>query len=256
MPKDIRILLVDDHQVVREGLRHMLGQEEDMEIIGQGATSYEALSRLEELAPNIVLMDIKMPGMDGIELTRRVKQKNPSCKVIMLTLYDEYSSQAMEAGAAGYLTKDTKREELVQAIRRVHGGEIVIGNHITKPAIYKNVEAGGTLFSEVQLIILPPVESNQLMRFASQAGEALQSRVLQVVGSWHEGTAMTIILNKAMLLEDILKKLRESQEAQAVEEEPPPGTSPSLLKKATAITRLKNGPRKTIFVTLSSSGGK
>ncbi len=136
MEKNIRILVVDDHAVVREGLRHMLGQEKDMELVGQGANSEEALFQVEILSPNIVLMDIKMPGMDGIELTRQVKQKYPSCNIIMLTLYDEYLTQAMEAGAVGYLLKDIKREELAQAIRQVHRGEVVISESITsKPQI-------------------------------------------------------------------------------------------------------------------------
>ncbi|GAI50855.1 unnamed protein product, partial [marine sediment metagenome] len=108
MKKDIRILLVDDHQVVREGLQHMLEQEEDMEIVGQSTNGEEALSQVEMLSPNIVLMDIKMPGMNGIELTRQLKEKKLSCNIIMLTLYDEYLTQAIEAGAVGYLLKDTK----------------------------------------------------------------------------------------------------------------------------------------------------
>ena len=112
MKKDIQILLVDDHQVVRDGLQHMLGQEEDMEVAGQSANGEEALSQVEKLSPNIVLMDIKMPDGDGIELTRQLLEKQPSCKVIMLTLYDEYLAEAIEAGAAGYLLKDIKRAEL------------------------------------------------------------------------------------------------------------------------------------------------
>ena len=136
MEKDIRILVVDDHQVVREGLRHLLELEEDMELVGQAANSEEALFQVEILSPNIVLMDIKMPGVDGIELTRQIKQKQPACNVIMLTLYDEYLTQAIDARAAGYLLKDIKREELVQAIRRVHHGEVVISENITlKPRI-------------------------------------------------------------------------------------------------------------------------
>ncbi len=131
MRKGIRILLVDDHEVVRDGLHSMLRQEEDMEVIGQSANSEEALSQVETLSPNILLMDIKMPGVDGIELTRQIKQKHPSCNVIMLTLYDEYLTQAIEAGAVGYLLKDIKREELAQAIRQVHRGEVVISRSIT-----------------------------------------------------------------------------------------------------------------------------
>ncbi|MDP2744703.1 MAG: response regulator transcription factor [Dehalococcoidia bacterium] len=118
----IRILLVDDHQVVREGLRRMLELEADFQIVGEVADTREALNQVALLVPEVVLMDIKMPGTDGIELTRQLKQAHPSCKVIMLTLYDEYLTEAIEAGAEGYLLKDIKREELAKAIRAVHQG--------------------------------------------------------------------------------------------------------------------------------------
>jgi len=218
MEKDIQILVVDDHQVVREGLRRMLGEEKDMELVGQGANGEEALFQVEILSPNIVLLDIKMPGVDGIELTRQLRQKYPSCKVIILTFYDEFLTQAIEAGAKGYLLKDISSD---------------------------------TMLDEVQLILPPPIEANQLMRFTSQLEDILQSRVLQVVGSWQEGTAVTISLNNAALVADILNKLREISEIEAIEEKALTGeTIPKLLKKAAAVPRLKNKPRKTIFVTL------
>lgn len=118
----IRVLLIDDHQVVREGLRRMLELEADLQVVGEAADSKEAIDMVGALTPEVVLMDIKMPGVDGIELTRRVKETQPTCNVIMLTLYDEYLTQAIEAGADGYLLKDIKREELVKAIRVVHEG--------------------------------------------------------------------------------------------------------------------------------------
>ena len=118
----IRILLVDDHQVVREGLRRMLELEADMEVVGEANDAKEALTQSELFSPEVILMDIKMPGVDGIELTRQLKEKQPSCNIIMLTLYDEYLAEAIEAGAVGYLLKDVKREELVRAIRAVHQG--------------------------------------------------------------------------------------------------------------------------------------
>ena len=118
----IRILVVDDHQVVREGLRHMLELEADMEVVGEAGDAKEALTQVESLSPEIILMDIKMPGIDGIELTRQLKEKLPSCNIIMLTLYDEYLAQAIEAGAVGYLLKDVKREELTKAIRAAYHG--------------------------------------------------------------------------------------------------------------------------------------
>ena len=261
MGKDIRILVVDDHQVVREGLRRLLEGEEDMELVGQGANGEEALFLVEILSPNIILMDIKMPGLDGIELTRQIRQKYPSCNVIILTLYDEYQTRAMEAGARGYLLKDIKREELAQAIRQVHRGEVVISESIaSKP---ENGYGGGSgnraeeglriMVEELQLVLPPPVDANQLMRFTGRTEEALESRVLQVVGSWQEGTVVTVILDKAISLGDILNTLRQIPEIEAVQEKPLEGeTSPSLLKKATAIPRLKNRPRKTIFVTFET----
>jgi len=182
LEKDIRILSVDDHQVVREGLRHLLGQEEDMEFVGQGANSEEALFQVEILSPDIVLMDIKMPGVNGIELTRQITQKYPSCKIIMLTLYDEYLNQAMEAGAKGYLLKDIKREELTQAIRYIHSGEVVISESIAPKLQFecrekhsrKAEEVSATMAEEVQLVLPPHVETNQLLRFTNRVEEILQ----------------------------------------------------------------------------------
>jgi len=266
MKKDIQILLVDDHQVVRDGLQHMLGQEEDMEVAGQSASGEEALSQVEKLSPNIVLMDIKMPGGDGIELTRQLLEKQPSCKVIMLTLYDEYLAQAIDAGAVGYLLKDIKRAELTQAIRQVHRGQVVISDSIPSESWTEYEEragekaeecfpqehnSSGTMLEEVQMVIPPPVDANQLMRFVSRVEEMLQSRMLQMVGSWQEGTAITIPLPKPAPLANILNKLGEMSEVETIREEPlTEKAEPSLLKKAAAIPRLKNRIRKTIFVPL------
>ena len=118
----IRVFLVDDHQVVREGLRRMLETEPDLEIVGEAGGAKEVLDQVKALSPEVILMDIKMPEVDGIELTRELKRKSPDTNVIMLTLYDEYLPQAIEAGAKGYLVKDINREELLKAIREVHEG--------------------------------------------------------------------------------------------------------------------------------------
>lgn len=270
MKENIQILVVDDHQVVREGLRRMLEQEADMELVGQGASGEEALLQVEMLAPDIVLMDIKMPGMDGIEVTRRLKEKYPSCNVIMLTFYDEYLSHALEAGARGYLLKDTKREELVQAIRRVHrGGVVVSGNITAKPHNghdVKNVDKvvadhpqprqiiPDTMFEEVVLVLPPPVDAGQLMRFASQIEQTLNCRVSQVIGSWQDGTALIIVLTKALSLADMLSKLGGMSGIKAVGEEPLAGeTTPKVLKKVTAIPRLSDRLMKAFFVTLETN---
>ncbi len=266
MEKDIRILLVDDHQVVREGLQHMLKQEEDMEVVGQSADGLEALSQVERLSPNIVLMDIKMPGVDGIELTRQLRENQPFCNVIMLTLYDEYLAEAIEAGVVGYLLKDAKRAEITQAIRQVHHGEVVISESITaQPRIEYEERFGkkakgsllqehnGPMPDEVQMVIPPPVDANQLIRFVSRVEEMFQSRLLQMVGSWKGDTAITIALPKPTPLANILNKLGEMSEVGTIGEKPLTGEAdPSLFKKVAAIPRPKTRVRKTIFVTLKN----
>lgn len=260
--KDIQILLVDDHQVVRDGLSHMLELEEGISVVGEAADAESALSLAEMLSPDIILMDIKMPGVDGIELTRLVKQKKPSCNVIMLTLYDQYLTQAMKAGAKGYLLKDVRREELVAAIRQVHGGQIVTSDSIKsriqfeyEDRLDKKSENGlATMVDEIQLVLPPPIEANQLMRLSGRVEESLQSRVMQMVGAWQEGTVMTIVLNKATPNEQLLKAFGDIPEIEAVGEQPLTDTvSPKLLKRAEAMPRLHNRARKTLFVTLEKN---
>lgn len=152
----ISIFLVDDHQVVREGLRRMLELEPDFEVVGEAGTAKEALDQVETLSPEVILMDIKMPGTDGIELTRQVKRKAPGTNVIMLTLYDEYLHQAIEAGAKGYLVKDINREELLKAIRAVHEGRSPINLSLTHDQLAKLTapESEETKLSDRELTIL------------------------------------------------------------------------------------------------------
>jgi DNA-binding NarL/FixJ family response regulator len=259
---NIQILLVDDHQVVRDGLQHMLEQEGDIEVIGQGADAEETFELIENLSPEVVLMDIKMPGVDGIELTRQVKRKFPECNVIMLTLYDQYLSQAMDAGASGYLLKEIKCDELARAIRQVHNGMIVTSESISA-RIHSDYEPAGnigvetktrmlnSMVEELQLILPPPVEANQLMRLSGRVEHVFKSRVLQVIGAWEEGTIMTIALSRAAPFEEILETFRNIPEIASVGEEPPMSAiSPKLLKKAEAVPKLNNRLRKNVFLSL------
>jgi len=126
LSEKIRILLVDDHSEVLQGLRKLLTQEEDMEIVGQCANGKEALISAAVLSPDIILMDVRMPIIDGLEATHLLSKKGVSCKVIILSMFEEYLDEAMKSGAQGYLIKGIKQRELAQAIRSVHHGEIVI----------------------------------------------------------------------------------------------------------------------------------
>ncbi|MBE0415287.1 MAG: response regulator transcription factor [Dehalococcoidia bacterium] len=110
----IRVLLVDDHPVVRHGLRRMLEQEEDIKVVGEAVSGEEALAQIESISPSIILMDIKMPGMGGIEAIHQIKERYPEINIIVLTLYgDQYLAQAIESGATGYLVKDIGGEDLI-----------------------------------------------------------------------------------------------------------------------------------------------
>ena len=126
----ISVLLVDDHDIVRTGVKRMLELEHDISVVGEASSAVEALSVLEEITPSLVLLDIKMPGMDGITLTREIKMKYPALDVVIFTLHEDYLNQALDAGASGYLLKDIRRDELTESIRSVLDGHTVISKSI------------------------------------------------------------------------------------------------------------------------------
>ena len=121
----IRILVVDDHAVLRDGIRALLGLHDDIEVVGEASEGKEAVGKAQELMPDVVIMDIAMPGMDGLEATRRIKKKHPKMKVLVLTQHDnkEYILSVIKAGASGYVPKRALGSELVSAIRAVQEGD-------------------------------------------------------------------------------------------------------------------------------------
>jgi DNA-binding NarL/FixJ family response regulator len=121
----IKLLLVDDHAVMRDGIRALLSLHDDIEIVGEAATGQEAIEKTEELMPDIIIMDIAMPGMDGLEATRRIVKHNPKARVLILSQHDdkEYILSAIKAGCAGYLPKRALGSELITAIRAVYRGD-------------------------------------------------------------------------------------------------------------------------------------
>ena len=129
----IRILLVDDHALFREGMRSLLEDQDDIEIVGEAEDGLEAVKLVAELKPTVVLMDINMPVVDGVEATRMIIEENEAVGIIILTMYpqDEYVFQALKAGAKAYLLKDTRSKKLLEAIRTVHDGEAVISAEMT-----------------------------------------------------------------------------------------------------------------------------
>lgn len=137
MADKITILIVDDQRLMRDGLRTLLELEDDLAVVGEAGNGAEALARYAELQPAIVLMDVRMPGMDGVEATRRLHTQWPNAKVIILTTFDEdeYIFEGLRAGALGYLLKAVSGDELADAIRRVAAGQALIDPAVTRKVV-------------------------------------------------------------------------------------------------------------------------
>jgi DNA-binding NarL/FixJ family response regulator len=123
----IQILIADDHRVYREGVRVLLQDVQDVEVVGEAADGDQAIFQADRLSPDVILMDLKMPGTNGIEATRRIAARSPEIGILVLTMYDDDESvfSAMRSGARGYLLKDTDQEDLLRAVRAVHRGEAI-----------------------------------------------------------------------------------------------------------------------------------
>lgn len=133
----LRVMLVDDHPVVREGLRAMLEGDPGIQVVGEAVCGEEAVEKAVQLEPDVLLTDIRMPGMSGIEVTQRIKAALPGTAVIVLTMYDSemYVVEALRAGAAGYLVKDSSRELLCHAINAVMDGGTIVRSGLLRQAI-------------------------------------------------------------------------------------------------------------------------
>ncbi|HEC21959.1 MAG TPA: response regulator transcription factor [Chloroflexi bacterium] len=132
--RPIRLILVDDHDVVRSGIRALLDAQGDMEVVGEAASGVEAMEVVKELQPDVVLMDISLPDMDGMEVTRRVKQCCQTTAVLALTIHEgrEYFFEMLNAGASGYVPKSAAPEELMLAIRAVARGEVYLHSSVAQ----------------------------------------------------------------------------------------------------------------------------
>jgi DNA-binding NarL/FixJ family response regulator len=158
----IRLVIADDHPVVRDGLRAMLDTQPDIEVVGEATTGAEALAMVRYLRPDLVLMDLQMPELDGASATRRIRAEHKDVHVLVLTTYDTDAdiTRAVEAGATGYVLKDARREDLFQAVRLAARGESVLS---------------------------PGVAARVLGRMRAPAEEALSAREIEVLGAVARG---------------------------------------------------------------------
>lgn len=133
----IRVLVVDDHAILRDGIRSILESQEDILVVGEAENGREALAQIEVQPPDLVLMDISMPVMNGLEATRLIKERFPSVKVLILTQHDnhEYITPALQAGAAGYVLKRSGRREMLNALRQVHEQGAYLAGKVTRQVL-------------------------------------------------------------------------------------------------------------------------
>ena len=133
----IRVFLADDHQLFREGVRSLLSRAPDIEVVGEAGNGLDAVARIQELTPDVVLMDISMPGMNGLDAAAQIRDTVPSAKVIILTVHetDQYVSQMLNVGAAGYIVKSVSSTELIYAVTAVHQGNVYLYPSIARMII-------------------------------------------------------------------------------------------------------------------------
>ena len=148
MDRKITVLIADDHSLLRQGLKQILGLEKDIDVIGQAADGEEVLQKVQELHPDVILLDINMPKLNGIETLRKLKDRGISSKVIMLTIHDEreYLYETINIGADGYVLKDSDSDSLVKAIKTVYSGETYIQPNLSSMFV-KNSD-GNDIFNQ------------------------------------------------------------------------------------------------------------
>lgn len=140
----IRVLLVDDHALFRTGMRHILGQYSEINVIGEAGSGEEAIDMVRQDKPDLIMMDVRMPGIGGIEATRKILRQEPDIRIIAVTVYsdDPFPSQLLDAGARGYISKGCPAEEMLEAVRTVMRGEPYISNDVARKLTLANFVRG------------------------------------------------------------------------------------------------------------------
>lgn len=207
----IKILLVDDHTLVREGFAQMLELEEDFSVVGQAADAEQARKKAVELKPDIILMDIKLPGVNGIEATRLIKKELPDTEIIILSMYDEeeYVRESVRAGATGYVLKDISQEDLIRNIKVVHSG----GSYI-QPSLARKVLQD--LAEITQVKSQSAGKSSSIRELSDREVEVLQ---LVADGKSNKEVANDLTISEKTVkahLRSIFRKLEVGDRAQAV----------------------------------------
>lgn len=189
----IRVLLVDDHELTRMGFTMMLTPQPDISIVAEAANGAEALDMTARYRPDVILMDIRMPGLDGIEATRKITAAHPKSRVLILTTFDldEYAFDGINAGASGFLLKDVTPAQLISAIQAVHDGDAVVTPRITRRMIENS--------------LLAAVQTKPEKHFNKDRVEGLTERELEILTAIAEGLTNSEIADRFTLAKTTVK---------------------------------------------------
>ena len=214
-----RVLIADDHELVREGFRRMLSYEEDLEVVGEASNGREAVELCRILNPDLILMDVRMPEMDGLEATRAIKVEQPSVSVLVVTTYEnsDYLLEAIKAGAAGYVLKDASNRQLTNAMRRALEGESPINQELASQLI-------GRLAGETAQATEQPPAAERGTSPTPHFLEELTPREVEVLelmaqGKTNQAIAEILFISRATAkihVRHIIAKLEVSDRTQAV----------------------------------------
>ena len=212
-----RVLIADDHILVRDGYKLMLDREEDLEVVGEASNGREAVELCQKLRPDLVLMDVRMPEMDGLEATRAIKGESPTTSVLVVTTYDnpDYLFEAIEAGAAGYVLKDAPKGQLLNAVKRTLGGESPLNQELALQLISR--------FTRKPDESAAPPAAVRRRGAGAPAPEALTPRELEVLqllarGKSNPQIAQELVISRLTAkthVERIIRKLEVSDRTQA-----------------------------------------
>lgn len=208
MRESVRLLIADDHPVVRAGLRDMLSDEPGLEVVGEASDGAEALASVKKLDPDVVLMDLRMPGVDGVEAITRITADYTGTRILVLTTYDSDADilRAIEAGATGYLMKDTPREELYEAILATARGEPVLAPTVTSRLMKKMREPESEKLSDRETEVLASVarglSNREIARSLHLSEATVKTHLIHVfnkLGVTDRTAAVTVALERGVL---------------------------------------------------------
>lgn len=209
----IKVLLVDDHELIRIGIKRLLQDVAGIKVIGEASTGEEAIKLAKELIPDVVLMDVQMPGIGGLEATRKLIRHNPDIKILALTVCDDepYPSRLLQAGAAGYITKGCGADEMVRGIRTVNSGQRYISSEIAQQLALKRFtkaeESPLDILSERELQIMLMITSGQKVQEISdklclspKTVNSYRYRIFEKLGI-HSDVELTLLAIRLGLIE-------------------------------------------------------